>query len=200
MSEHILRTIADLQAKLREHEAAATKIRGMVNQLCEIAGDPPIYDVEDASIATGANLSIRADQFYGQPLATCMRDILEMRRARRQGPASVTDLYNALVQGGFSFDTKNEENAKRGLRVSLTKNTALFHRLPNGLFGLLEWYPNARSVSRRRSSGPTDSSDAGADEDADDGQSAALEEADEGDLPGLDYNDGMTDDGQGGDA
>jgi hypothetical protein len=70
-----------------------------------------------------------------------------MRRALKQGPAGLSDIYSALVRGGYKFETKNEENAKRGLRQSLTKNVAQFHKLPNGMFGLTEWYPK---VGRRR--------------------------------------------------
>jgi len=90
------------------------------------------------------NLAIQSDQFYGQPLASSIRTILELRKALNQGPATINEIHAALVEGGFGFETKNEDNAKRGLRISITKNTSLFHKLPNGKFGLLEWYPNAK--------------------------------------------------------
>ena len=72
---------------------------------------------------------IAADEFYGQPLATAVRKILTMRRQGGNGPATVAEIYEMLVRGGFLFETKNEDYAKRGLRGSLTKNT-IFHLLP----------------------------------------------------------------------
>lgn len=104
------------------------------------------------------SLSIRSDQFYGQPLAAAIRTILEMRRKQERGPATVNEIYGALIEGGFAFDTRNDENAKRGLRVSLTKNSVTFHKLPNGKYGLLDWYPGAKT-KRPRSGTSTDAAD-----------------------------------------
>lgn len=157
MSDHIQGTIAHYQSKLREQEKSVLRTKALINELCVEAGIEPLY----ANLATedggGVQLAIQADQFYGQAQATCIRQILEMRRALKQGPATVNDLYDALVLGGFAFETKNEENAKRGLRISLTKNSAIFHKLPNGKFGLLEWYPNAKAAKKRE--GAADSGD-----------------------------------------
>ena len=149
MSDHIRQTIADLQAKLREQEATVSKTKATINQLCEVAGLPAIYaDVTATSINSGGGnsipLTIRSDQFYGRPLATCTKEILDMRRKLDQGPATVNELYDALLEGGFKYETKNAENAKRNLRISISKNTALFHKLPNGKIGLTEWYPKIK--------------------------------------------------------
>ena len=57
--------------------------------------------------------------------------------------ATVAEIQSALNEGGYSFDTKDDENAKNGLRQSLRKNP-VFHRIPSGEWGLLEWYPNAK--------------------------------------------------------
>lgn len=88
--------------------------------------------------------AIRNDQFYGQPLATAIREFLQMRKAAGGGAASVKEIYDALVRGGFKFEARDDVNAQRGLRQSLTKNSITFHKLPNGNYGLLEWYPNAK--------------------------------------------------------
>lgn len=149
MSDHFQQSIAAFQETLREQESKVIKTKRLINGLCEASGMPPMYP--DAELQEGGSvaLSIRGDQFYGQPLATCIRQILEMRKALQQGPATVNDIYAALLQGNFQFDTKNEENAKRNLRISLSKNTAIFHKLPNGKFGLLEWYPNVKPSKAR---------------------------------------------------
>lgn len=111
---------------------------------------PPMYQDTELHEGGSVSLSIQGDQFYGQPLATCIRQILEMRKALKQGPATVNEIFGALVQGNYQFETKNEDNAKRGLRISLTKNTSIFHKLPNGKFGLLDWYPNAKTAKPPR--------------------------------------------------
>jgi hypothetical protein len=133
--ERMTLKIRGLQEEIRKAKIAA-------NAIAEMDGLPVPYqqlDEEDASVLT----SFQSDQFYGQPLAKCVRLILEARRAMNSGPASVTEIHDALVKGGYLFDTKDETNSKNSLRVSLGKNP-LFHKLPNGGWGLLTWYPKAR--------------------------------------------------------
>src|SRR5262245_35595599 len=110
----------------------------MVNSLCGMIGQPAFYAV--AEQATAESAGIVGGEFYGQPLATVVRKILEKRRIAQQGPASVAEIYDAMLMGDYAFETKNTEKAKSTLRISLTKNP-LFHRLPSGTYGLREWYP-----------------------------------------------------------
>lgn len=135
--------LAKLQADIRKQEEETAGDKRFANRLAEKLGLPPVYAIVEAT-ETSVPLSIQADQFYGQPLAGAIRTILEMRKALKQGPASLNDIYSALVAGGYKFETKNEENSKRGLRQSLTKNVGTFHKLPNGLFGLTDWYPKIK--------------------------------------------------------
>jgi hypothetical protein len=174
MSDHLKSTIADLQQKLREQEATVVRTKSLINQLAEMAGMPPVYARSELEASAGVDLSIRSDQFYGQPQATAVRDILKMRKALNRGPATINEIYEALVEGGYAFETKNDENAKRGLRISISKNTALFHKLPNGKIGLLEWYPAAKKAKRQGASGSAVATDP--EEEVDDG----LGDADDG--------------------
>ena len=144
MSDHVRQTIEDLKGTLRQQQEAVNKTKALINQLCSVAGMPPMYTDVELEGAAGAPMGVLSDQFYGRPLATCTKEILELRRRLNQGPATINELYAALLEGGFKFDTKNDENAKRNLRISVTKNTALFHKLPNGKIGLTEWYPKVR--------------------------------------------------------
>jgi hypothetical protein len=77
--------------------------------------------------------------------------ILKMREASGLGPASVREIYEALSLGGYQFGTDKKESAIRGLRISLGKSTKAFHKLPNGSFGLMEWYPEIKPSRRRLS-------------------------------------------------
>lgn len=83
-------------------------------------------------------------EFYGQPLAVVVRRILEKRRIANQGPATVAEIYDTMLLGDYNFETANADNAKRSLRISLTKNSSTFHKLPSGKYGLREWYPALR--------------------------------------------------------
>ena len=142
MSDHIVKTIEDLSGQLRQQEDKVTQLKRTINDLCGLAGLPKRHpEADDAtSVSLGA---IRSDSFYGRPLATVIREYLQMRKAGAMGAASVNEIYDALTRGGYAFDTKDPDNAKRGLRASLSKNPA-FHKVPTGDYGLTEWYPAAK--------------------------------------------------------
>ncbi len=178
MSDPIQLAIAKLQGKLKEQERAVSKTKMAINALCEAMDRPPMYAEDANNGADNVSLAIRSDQFYGQPLAGAIRTILEMRRKQERGPATVNEIYAALIEGGFAFDTRNEENAKRGLRVSLTKNSVTFHKLPNGKYGLLDWYPGAKTKRPRNGT----SADAA---DDDNGNDADLDAEDDDSVVGV---------------
>lgn len=143
MSDHFEKTIAEMQKTLTNQESEVLKTKEMINRLCEFAGKPPLYS--DAELQPSSQTGItRSDQFYGKALASSVRDILDMRNVSGVGPATVREIFEALKEGGYHFETKNDKNAMRGLRVSLSKNVGTFHKLPNGEFGLLAWYPKAK--------------------------------------------------------
>ena len=175
MSDHIKKTINDIEAKLKPIEVEAKKLKTTINQLCQVAGLPERYRIDADEPETSIPTEIGSDQFYGQPLATCVRTYLEMREAAgNERTSTVAEIYDALVQGGYRFESKNGDYAKRGLRQSLTKNTA-FHKLPNGRYGLTAWYPNAKPA---RAAEPDNSTAAepGTAGDADDDDNQALKE------------------------
>jgi len=136
--EFVNRTIELVQTQVQDLERQLQEKKRVANDLCALNGRAPIYaDTGSSSVAT----SIRSDEFYGKPLATVVRTVLEKRAAANLGAATVNEIYDAMVQGGYPFDAKNDENAKRGLYISLGKNSTTFHKLPNGTYGLLDWYP-----------------------------------------------------------
>jgi hypothetical protein len=143
-----LPAISRLVADIERRDAETWELKRTVNKLCLFANMPLRYP-DSGPDGGGSRGPLKADQFYGKPLATAVREYMEMRGAPSsggQGAATVKDIFASLKQGGFAFDTKNDENAMRGLRISLAKNTTTFHKLPNGQFGLLSWYPNAKAV------------------------------------------------------
>lgn len=143
MSDHYEKTIAEMQKTLAVQEGEVHKTKEMINRLCEFAGKSPLYS--DSDLKPSGQIGVtRSDQFYGKPLARSVRQILEMRDASGAGPATVREIFEGLGEGAYKFETKNDKNAMRGLRVSLSKNIATFHKLPNGQFGLVAWYPNIK--------------------------------------------------------
>ena len=142
--EEIVGEIGTLEAEIRDKKKT-------VNTLCGVAGRDPLYTL-DAPEAAVPN-RIRSDQFYGQALATAVRTILEMRKQQNLGAATVKEIFEALTAGGYTFNTKSDDVAHASLRNSLSKNTVTFHKLPNGRFGMLSWYPNAKPAKSSNSNG-----------------------------------------------
>src|SRR4051812_5529067 len=132
MDESARQYLSVLQGKLKEQEATVLETKRLMNTICKLHNEAPMFSDAEMNVSSGPSLSIQSDQFYGQPLASGIRQILELRKGLGQGPATVNDIYEALKEGGYKFETKNDDNARRGLRISLMKNTATFHKLPNG--------------------------------------------------------------------
>jgi hypothetical protein len=135
---------------VEELEAQITQKKRLVNELCREFHQPVRYPDADAPKVSSSGHFGR-DVFYGRPLATVMREVLEARGPSNRGglgAATVTEIYDALAAGGFKFETKDEANAKRGLRIALAKNTANFHRVGDA-YGLAEWYPVAAKAAQR---------------------------------------------------
>jgi len=136
-------TVTDLEKMVAEHEAAAIRVKTIINELCIKGGLPPRYPASDLHQSSGGGFNIRSDQFHGRPLATCVREYLEMRRRSELGPAATNEIYDALAQGGYEFGAKNEQVARVSTYNSINKNP-VFYKLPNKKWGLREWYPTAK--------------------------------------------------------
>ena len=143
MSDDIVNTIEVLTARVSAKEDEANKLKKLVNELCVEAGlDARYPDVPDAGGTLG---TIRSDQFYGQTLTAAIRNYLERRKASNLGAASVTEIYRSIKDGGYKFETKSEDIARISVANALRKTSSIFHRLPNGHYGLLTWYPTAKA-------------------------------------------------------
>jgi len=150
--EHARQTITDLEARLRELEREAGKIKTTINCLCEVIGDKPKY--ADAQTDT-LSRSTRKDEYYGRPLATVVTEVLEKRRVAGEGAAPLDEIYEELLAGGFEFVGKNEAIKKRGLAISMSKNQK-FLKLSNEAWGLTEWYPEAKKSKLLRENGKSE--------------------------------------------
>jgi len=168
MREEFRPAIEALQKDLGDLQKKVSDTKAMVNRLCVLAEMPPIYDDVSEAGAQPSIASLRADTFYGKVITTAAREYLQMRKAAGLGPATARDIFENLKKGGFAFDTKIEANAITGVRNTLRKNSSIFHKLPNGEYGLLAWYPRAKAAK------PTASSDGGAVDEEDEGEEVDL--------------------------
>jgi hypothetical protein len=135
--------IATFERRREEALATAAECERTINTLCKEAGYPPRYTEAAASNSMRVT-QIADDTFYGQKQTPAMRMYLEMRKAQGLGPATPRDIYQALEQGGYVFEAKNAEIAMVGMRALLRTQPNVFHRLPQGTWGLTAWYPDAK--------------------------------------------------------
>jgi hypothetical protein len=160
MSERLKAAIEEIEAQIKAKEAEIINpLKITVNHLCQLIGEAARYEI-DGSGASGQPkrniLNWRKDQFYGRPLAQCVTEYLEAREtAGLDRSATVDDIYDALSKGGYKSEgtSGSDENAKRAIKISLTKNTAQFSKIGDELFGLKKWYPNAKTQRKSNGSG-----------------------------------------------
>jgi hypothetical protein len=135
--------ISALERRREEALTTAAELERTINTLCKEAGYPPRY-TEAASNNSLKVTQISDDTFYGMKQTPAMRTYLEMRKVQGLGPAGTREIYDALVQGGYQFDAKTPDIAMVGMRALLRTQPLVFHRLPQGTWGLTIWYPDAK--------------------------------------------------------
>jgi hypothetical protein len=144
MREKFQPAIDALQSELLDLEQQMLETKQVINRLCAKAGIDPLYPDATQSTVNNTLGGLRSDSFYGKAITTAAREFLEMRKMAGLGPATPREIYEALVKGGYTFESKDDTTALIGVRATIRKNSSIFHRLPNGTYGLLSWYPNAR--------------------------------------------------------
>lgn len=145
MSDHILKTIEQAKDELRKQEEAVVTTKKLINQLCAFGGMEPMFQDADLQSSIKQAVMVRRNAYFGKPLATCVREFLEMRKESPVKEASLNEIVEALKEGGFDLDrvSADKDDARRGVAITLAKNPQ-FVRLPNGDWGLLAWYPNVK--------------------------------------------------------
>jgi len=173
--------------RLASLNSETVRLKRFVNDADRLNDQPPRFPEADdenaASLSLGGHtpgVSVRRavkwppGSFFNAPLSTAVRRILEARAeaaGNSPSPASVDDIYAALCDGSFAFDTSGAEAQKNGIRISLGKNSVAFVKLPNSdLFGLVEWYgARPRKPSAKKTNGvPAAPASAGGEKAADD--------------------------------
>jgi hypothetical protein len=157
MTSEVDGAIAMLERGIEEAQQKIRTLRAAINALCEQAGLPARYAEADLIAGGAARLTqIQDDTFYGKKQTPAMREYLEMRKAQGLGPAKPREFYEALKAGGYQFDAKDDETAIVGLRALLRTQPQIFHRLPQGTYGLTVWYPDAKKARDEAAGGSAD--------------------------------------------
>lgn len=148
MDESMRATIETLTAKVEAKAKELAELKRTVNFLSKEAGGDPVYDVEQTSGEVTGYTAIRADQFYGKSPIVAAREYLESRGRA----VTAEEVVDALARGGFDFDEQGwkKPDRVRSMAISLSKNTAIFHRLPNGTYGLVKFYPAIRAEKKEK--------------------------------------------------
>ena len=142
MSKRLSGAIEELELQLQEQMLEVANTKKLINSLLKRMNEQPRYN----DVATEGVGSMRADEYYGKTVTVAVQMYLE----RRHQALSVEDITRGLTQGGFDFKGMNwSENAYiRNIAISLSKNPTMFHKLPNGTWGLTPWYPNVVAVKK----------------------------------------------------
>lgn len=156
MENEIRTTIDVLVARVDLKTTEIANIKRMVNDLCKEAGIDAVYsDAEIALKSGGGAVTLKPDEFYGKSPITASRKYLEMR-----GQAvSLDEIFDGLTRGGIDFNALNwtdEGRRLNNLAISISKNSLIFHKLPNGMIGLSKWYGDA---AKKKSGKGTDKAD-----------------------------------------
>lgn len=142
-----LPAINKLVADIDRKETELVSMKRTVNTLCGYANLPEKYSNVEDPVSGGGGIKISPGKFHKKPLATAVGEFLKMRGDPSKGgsgPATIDEIYAAMVEGGYKFDAKNDDTARRSLSISLAKNTATFERLRSGHVGLKVWYQTGR--------------------------------------------------------
>lgn len=179
MSDTLKTAIDELNRKLEQKMREVADLKRAINIMSREAGETAPYDDAEPEATKQANPDVRADRFYGKSPTTAAREYLEERKK----PASAEDVLRALEAGAFDFKGQGWENEKLRLRylaISLSKNTAIFTKLPNGLFGLAKWYPGAKKPKSKSDVDEPGAENGGARAGDVDGGEAEVESSQEG--------------------
>ena len=138
MEDKLSGAIEVLLAKLGEQMRTVIETKKLINSLQQMNGESPQFN--DAELQATDSGPSRSDMYYGKGPGTACREYLEWRKRA----CAADEILKGLGQGGFDFKEAGwteEDGRLRSLSILLAKNTAMFHKLPNGTFGLLSWYP-----------------------------------------------------------
>lgn len=138
MKEVLKNTYELYQSKLQDLFNEVTETKKMLNRLAKDLGESsvPYPDVSAESI--GGATKLRADSFYNKPLATAVREYLDMRKQAVEW----SEIVKALREGGYELPKTRQ--AEDDARLTILRNTSNFVLIGDNYFGLKSWYPESK--------------------------------------------------------
>lgn len=135
MANPLSAAVDALEDQLREQLEEVASTKKLINSLLKKMNEPTRYQ----DVTVGSSGGMRADEYYGKTVTGAAQMFLE----RVHRAMSAEEITKGLEQGGFDFKPLGwTEHARiRNIAISLAKNPKSFHKLPNGTWGLTEWYP-----------------------------------------------------------
>jgi hypothetical protein len=98
------------------------------------------------SARTGEEAEIQHDSFFAMTIADASRKYLGIAKATK----STADICAALERGGLKHSSKDFPTTVR----SILRQHEVFTRVPNGDWGLTEWYPGMGRGKRAKAEKP----------------------------------------------
>ncbi len=119
--------ILDVEARIRNMQVALETLKQL---RASYLGEP----AHASPVATRtADTEVQHDTFFGMTIADASKKYLTMMKATK----STADIAAALELGGLKHSSKDFSSNVR----SIIGNRDEFIRVPNGDWGLIEWYP-----------------------------------------------------------
>jgi DNA-directed RNA polymerase delta subunit len=139
---HIEQTIEELESQICQKQKELLGLQIAVNNLCKLLEPDaePRYRIEEQNKEMPA-IRLKGDEYFRRPTATVITRILEDRKKRSMGPATIDEIHEKMTEGGYVFDVKDP---RKSIATAMGKNPK-FTRLDNDKWGLTEWYPPGKA-------------------------------------------------------
>ena len=138
MSDILSSTYEFYEKKLQALFDDVSETKKMLNRLAKDLGRDSVPYPDVAPEGTSTSSKIKAGQFFSKPLATAVREYLEIRREAVEWP----EIVKALREG--SFDLAKTRQGEDDARMTILRNTANFVLIGDNHFGLKSWYPKLK--------------------------------------------------------
>jgi hypothetical protein len=134
MKDNLKATYEYYENKLQELFNEVSLTKEMLNRLAKDLGMAVPYP-DTSTEKAGGSMIIKPGQFYTKPLATAVREYLQMKNE----PASWDEIVEVLNKGNFEFEKNPQET-----RLTILRNTGNFVLIGGEYIGLKEWYPKKK--------------------------------------------------------
>ena len=114
--------VTALLGKLEAQERAVLDTKKTINTLLRHMEREPMFPDAEETSSSSRTLTTRPDQFYGRPLATVAREVLESRGQAMEAQ----EIIDTLERGGYDFAAQGwkEKDRLRSFTITLAKKGA----------------------------------------------------------------------------